>query len=925
MTENDTLDPNLKDAAPAQPYETNVAPHTADQVTTGFDPDQYLASKQANMGPQEKADYEEQQDQEVQGKYGTLPQEALAGVESLGKGLLGPASTALETKVFGVKGQDIRGREEANPWIHGIFETAGLAGPAIVSGGESLAARATLGGGLSAAAKALVPEVAGQAGLAKVGSTAARMAIEGGLYGASDEASKMLTGDPNQSAQTAITNIGINAAFGGALGGAAAIAHPLWQSTVGDKLGSYLEAFNRRANGESILDPELESATTTLKSQLSPEIRGTLSDIPELQNVGAKLNETLTQPGVDFRKSMEDVNSQLEESALSTIGKTPEDVAKASDYSRAKQSELVSDSLIKEIKDQYNPIKEKFEGVQDNLKNSLLPDDVKANAADGISKYLIDEHIAEHPDSPEMKFGNNAIKMLQESKTGAGLKKAVESLGAQANKEGLWHLWGEVQDHLFDAIDSATQASIKDPTVLKNYLAARQAYKGLSQDLQPVAKQLNLGKYKGPGGLLYKIENTVGKERFLDKLTPEDNAEFLQHLDKFPKTKELVQEHQSNQLLKDSMYKGEFKLNKFVTNASKMNPEYRDFSFKPGSDKTLKAIGTLKNALDSIPRNNSHTAGFLSSAMSKMPSSTLGIISGLLGHNPIMGFGLGKLGEWLGRDMPDAVRLGLLKTLGSEAPVNSAAFKSSVEFIHNLIKGEGAVSNATSAIFESGAKVLPDKLWPDEKKIKLLDEKVKELQVTPEDVMDSASEIAHYMPEQGTAISQTATQALNYLSMIRPNVPKTSPLDKDLPPNKDAEMRYKNALMLAEQPLVLMHNLKEGIITNEDIQAVKAIYPALYQRLQTKVYSNLVDHVSKDNEVPYKLKVGLSLFLNQAMDSTLMPQAIMSNQAALNGEQLSNQSAPKQRQKRSSLGGLKELKLSNRFETGTQELEEPQA
>lgn len=923
MTENDTLDPALKEGAPVRP--AVEAPHTADQITSGFDPDQYLASKQASLTPDQKEDYEEQQEDEVQGRYGTIPQEALAGAEAVGKGLAGPAATAFETKVLGIKGQDIRGREEANPWIHGIFETAGLAGPAVLTGGESLAARATLGGGLSAAAKAIIPEVAGRGAMAKVGSTAARMAIEGGLYGSQDEVSKMLTGDPNQTAQTAATNIGLNALFAGSLGGAVEIAHPLWQSTVGDKVGAYLEAFNRRANGESILDPHLESAVTTLKSQLSPEIRATLSDVPELQNVGAKLNETLTQPGVDFRKSMDDVNSQLENSALSTIGKTPEDVEKASDYSRSKQSELVSDSLIKEIKEQYNPIKDKFEGVQDSLKNSILPDDVKANAAEGIGKFLIDEHIAEHADSPEMKFGNQAIKMVQNSKTGAGLKKAVESLGAQANKEGLWHLWGDIQDHLFDAIDSATQASIKDPTVLKNYLEARQAYKGLSQDLQPVAKQLSLGKYKGPGGLLYKIENTVGKERFLDKLTPEDNAEFLQHLDKFPATKALIQEHQSNQLLKDSMYKGQFKLNKFVTNAAKMNPEYRDFSFKPGMDKTLKAIGTVKNALDSIPANNSHTAGFLSSAMSKLPSSTMGVISGLLGHNPIMGFVYGKLGEWLGRDVPDAIRLSLLKTLGSEAPVNSAAFKSSVEFMHNLIKGENAVTDSTAALFKSGAKVLPDKLWPDEKKIKLLDEKVQDLQVTPEDIMDSGSEIAHYMPEQGTAIAQTATQALNYLSMIRPNSPKTSPLDKSLPPNKDAEMRYKNALMLAEQPLVLMHNLKEGTLTNEDIQAVKAIYPALYQRLQTKVYSNMVDHVSKDNEVPYKLRVGLSMFLNQAMDSTLMPQAIMSNQDALNGQQLSQQSAPKQSQKKSSLGGLKELKLSKRFETGTQELEEPPA
>lgn len=883
-----TFDPDafLASQAP-EPQQPQSSP-------TGFDPDAFLQSK--------NADIIEQQDTALQNRYGTPGQQALAGAEAVGKGLAGPLATGFETKVLGVPGEDILGREEANPVTRFAGETAGLLSPV----GEG-ALLSKLGAGA----------VKGLGITSKVGSVAVRAATEGALYQSGDEASKMLAGAydnqaPGQAAQTMAVNVGLGALIGGGFGTAFGVLHPAWQSTVGDKLGGYLDAFQRRANGESILDPKLEAATNALNTTLPPEIKSAISTYPELNRIGGLLDETLTSPGVAFKESLKKVNEELENSALNTIGKTTEDVENAKNYSKGAHAENTIDALNNELKERYAPIKEGFEGTQEKFAATPLTDEVKGSVADNIGKYAIDEHLTEHPDSPEMNFVNRATKMVQESKTGLGLKKAVESLGAQANKEGLWHLWGDIQDHIFDGIDTATQSAIKDPEALQNYLNLRQQYRSLAKDYGQVSKQLNLGKFSGPGGMIYKLENYPAKEKLLDRLLPKDNAAFLQELDKYPQTKKLVQDNQAQQLLKRSMFKDQFNLNKFVKNISNMTPEVRQLTFPEGSEAKLDAINKIKSALDRLPSNTSHTSGFLSALQSKLPSSAMGMAAALIGKNPIIGFMLGKAGEWLGRDVPDAARLGLLKFLGSEAPINPGAFKTAVDFSQHLLKGLKATNGAVENLFKSGSKMIPDILRPTKEDIKKLDKQLQALQVSPKDLLDVGGDTGYYMPEHATALSQMTTTATNYLNSLRPSTQKAAPLDPEVIVSKDAQEKYDKALEVAQQPLIVLEKLHNGEVDSQDIRVMQTIYPRLYQSLQQKVMNQITSHISKDGIIPYKMTIALSHFLNTPLNSTLTPQSIASNQMALQGPQLSQQNA---KPTKSTVGGLKELKLNDRAKT----------
>ena len=153
-----------------------------------FDPDQFIKN-------------------EVNEKYGE--QTGIAALEGIAQGVAGPLATFAETKLLGIKPEDIKGRAEANPWAHGIGEAAGLVGSMFTGVGEA----------------ALLEKIAAPAAVAltssKIGSTAIKGAIEAGLFQAGDELSKVILEDPEASAANAMTHGAMAMMTGGIFGAAA--------------------------------------------------------------------------------------------------------------------------------------------------------------------------------------------------------------------------------------------------------------------------------------------------------------------------------------------------------------------------------------------------------------------------------------------------------------------------------------------------------------------------------------------------------------------------------------------------------------------------------------------------------------------------------------------------------------------------------
>lgn len=165
-------------------------------------------------------------EEHIQEQYGTPGQTALAALEGAAQGVAGPLATGAELATGVTTPQAMRGRAAASPWAHGLGEAAGFAGSTAIPGvgEESLASHlASLGEHVEAALPALTPRLA---------VTGIKTGAEMAALGASDEISKMLQQDPNQSLQTAAVNVGLSGILGGAGGAVIGTVSPLWNKAV---------------------------------------------------------------------------------------------------------------------------------------------------------------------------------------------------------------------------------------------------------------------------------------------------------------------------------------------------------------------------------------------------------------------------------------------------------------------------------------------------------------------------------------------------------------------------------------------------------------------------------------------------------------------------------------------------------------------
>ena len=201
------------------------------------------------------------------GEHGTLGQQILTGVEGLGQGVIGPVMTGIELGlsklgVPGLSAEDIKGRQAENPIIHGVAETAGMAGSMLTGTGEALLIGKAA---VKAAELAKIAEASTMA--AKVGAGVLKGAIQGGLYQGSDEITKSMLGqgDPNESVASHLANGAENMLWGattmGVMGGLGSAVTSgltkLGEEKIGSKLHTYLSGMGETAKGA---DPSLSLA-----------------------------------------------------------------------------------------------------------------------------------------------------------------------------------------------------------------------------------------------------------------------------------------------------------------------------------------------------------------------------------------------------------------------------------------------------------------------------------------------------------------------------------------------------------------------------------------------------------------------------------------------------------------------------------------
>lgn len=326
---------------------------------------------------------------------------------------------------------------------------------------------------------------------------------------------------------------------------------------------------------------------------------------------------------------------------------------------------------------------------------------------------------------------------------------------------------------------------------------------------------------------------------------------------------------------------------------------YKDGKFTrvpiEGAEPVLTSHG--EKAADFIIKQASKAA---TSAAASGIGAAFGHLTGIPGAG-IVGAMLGNQAKPVIATILPSIIKPLLKTA-----VSGPGLRAAFEAVDAVAKGDALLNKAAKSVFELGSSKLD--FNSDKSKLSQLDIRAADLQEHPEAMMGVGGDLGHYMPNHQTSLASTAQNAVNYINTQKPRPMQPGVLDKKLNPSADKLAEYDRMLSIAEQPLVILQHLKNGTLRPKDVQDLKALYPALVPGIIQKLNNHMIDHLSKEKPVPFKLRKGLSLLMGQPMDSTFTQPSMFAAQLTF------MPTAPPQMPPKGSSGGNRPSKVGRSAE-----------
>lgn len=358
---------------------------------------------------------------------------------------------------------------------------------------------------------------------------------------------------------------------------------------------------------------------------------------------------------------------------------------------------------------------------------------------------------------------------------------------------------------------------------------------------------------------------------------------------------------------------------------------------KPG-----KNLGLEKQMAEALPLINGKTAPELMNLMrirdsfdadatrgskhTNMYAGLLGGIGAMTGgvHGGIAGGGAGaQMGAFVDRNGPKVVRWMLdqamaahgdmaelskertsgaarrmmhaLLIAGPQHQVSGEGFKAGTDFISAVEKGEKQISKAAFATFKASAATVPPHMIPTEAQRIKLDKLVADNQDNPDGFAQKQQEnstLGHYLPNHQVAVAETASRVQQYLAGVKPTEKRSSPLDRPMPPSEAEMARYHRAQDIAINPSIVFRHIQQGTLQATDIADLKSMYPKLYDSMSQKLSDAITQYQASEEQIPYHVRMGISLFLGQPLDSTMQPMSIMAAQPKPQGQPMPPGKAP---------------------------------
>lgn len=821
-----------------------------------------------------------------QQKYGTPGQQAKTAAEGVAQGLAGPLATGAERTFLGVNPEDIRAREEVNPYTHAVAEMAGFGAGAVMGTGEA----ALVGKAGEAAEGAMMGAKAAAPSLAKqVTADTVRGAFEMSLIQGGEELNKQWKQDPNQTAASAVADIGLAGILGGVGGGAIGAA----LRATGIKQpspGSFISELDKpaiEAGDFATIVKNSDEMQPKQKLSILEGLRKEKGDADEIRAAAKELGAPLTPEMVSDSKDVQRaadlllngpptyhsnyVKSVYGEGFAKAQQAVEDAMGEGSQYSKAELGNIFKNSISSELKEQMAPIEEMYNMIKEG--HDAIP--IQSGFADKLLGELGDiKDFQLSPSSPGGKMISRVQNEIGNLKTVDDIKayktilrQSVSPTAPSAEKRVAAIIGDKLAQAEENSIESFAKSSIRSPegkerllNLIEQRKDANTLYAGQMKKIGTLAEQLGKGRVYGIGDALHFINERLSPEEIVDKLYSKKDSEFLKFFKKeFPNEMEMMKDFQKGSLREAASKTGELSSKVLFNNVNKLEPEIKKALFTP---EELGKLGAAETYLrGAFPKNFNPSGTAHADAFRAAFEHPMGAVAA---------------------NARDAALYHFVKAFGASPEVSGAR-----SLAQATVKGDKTATRAIKSIFtvakEGGAPVVKSASTQTIAKLSRL---IDSYSADPSKMFSMNDSTP--VPEYSQHFAQTSARAVQYLASIKPRDVQKAPLDSKVKPSSSEQRQYERQLQIAQNPLVITNMMKTGTLTSKDLQTLKAVHPEMWQNMATKIMGEVITAKSKGQSVSYTTRMQLSLFLGQPLDSTMTPQGIMGAQPAPQAPQQGN-------------------------------------
>lgn len=167
-------------------------------------------------------------------------------------------------------------------------------------------------------------------------------------------------------------------------------------------------------------------------------------------------------------------------------------------------------------------------------------------------------------------------------------------------------------------------------------------------------------------------------------------------------------------------------------------------------------------------------------------------------------------------------------------------------------------------------------------------------------------------PKASQAATATAMTGLQFLASKMPPSrqdpftlqPQFQPVSRASDSEIAQHARYLEAL---DHPTMILDLAKSGGLTPDHVEAVKAVYPKLYDQMREEIFRGLV---TSKSELPYGRRIQLGILLDLPTDQTLAPDFVSAIQATYTASEKAGEEPPPPQ--------LSQLDVAGSLQTSTQ-------